>query len=85
MSYLAVKEGCPRCHGKGYLPEYNHIQNGICFRCWNLSADNVTSIEHYHELVDKRKKRVEAATMDEVDAKLSTMVKEQLSYFPKNK
>ena len=24
---------CFRCNGAGYLPEYNHVQNGICFRC----------------------------------------------------
>ena len=24
---------CPRCFGAGCFPEFNHIQNGICFRC----------------------------------------------------
>lgn len=24
---------CLRCHGAGVFPEYNHVQNGICFRC----------------------------------------------------
>ncbi len=24
---------CSRCHGAGYFPDYNHVQNGICFRC----------------------------------------------------
>ena len=24
---------CPRCHGSGYLGKYNHIENGVCFRC----------------------------------------------------
>lgn len=24
---------CPRCFGAGDFPEFNHIQNGICFRC----------------------------------------------------
>lgn len=24
---------CPRCKGEGYLPEYSHVQNGICFKC----------------------------------------------------
>lgn len=24
---------CVRCNGTGYLPEYNHVENGICFRC----------------------------------------------------
>lgn len=24
---------CFRCFGAGHFPEYNHVQNGICFRC----------------------------------------------------
>lgn len=24
---------CERCGGSGYLPQYNHVQNGICFKC----------------------------------------------------
>jgi len=27
---------CHRCHGRGYLPEYKHVQNGICFNCGGL-------------------------------------------------
>lgn len=25
---------CDRCHGEGYISRYQHIQNGICFKCW---------------------------------------------------
>jgi RNase P subunit RPR2 len=25
---------CNRCGGSGYLPQYSHIENGICFKCW---------------------------------------------------
>ena len=24
---------CPRCESKGYLPEFSHIQGGVCFLC----------------------------------------------------
>ena len=24
---------CSRCFGAGVFPEFNHVQNGICFRC----------------------------------------------------
>jgi hypothetical protein len=24
---------CDRCGGSGYLPQYNHVENGICFKC----------------------------------------------------
>lgn len=25
---------CPRCGGSGDLPQYRHVQKGICFLCW---------------------------------------------------
>ena len=28
-----VQSICPRCNGTGRLPQYNHIQNGVCFKC----------------------------------------------------
>ncbi|GEM_PF-2342355 len=27
-------KSCKKCNGTGYIPEYKHIQNGICFSCW---------------------------------------------------
>ncbi len=24
---------CDRCYGKGYLPHYRYVQNGVCFKC----------------------------------------------------
>ena len=36
MNKLTVKHVqsiCPRCNGTGRLPQYNHIQNGVCFKC----------------------------------------------------
>ena len=24
---------CSKCNGSGYLPEYHHVQSGICFKC----------------------------------------------------
>jgi len=53
--YLAVKEGCLRCGGKGFIPEYKHIDNGICFRCRNLSAEDVT-LENFAEIEAKRRR-----------------------------
>lgn len=25
---------CKRCNGSGYLPQYRHVQAGVCFACW---------------------------------------------------
>ena len=30
---------CARCSGVGFLPEYPHVQNGICFTCRGLGCD----------------------------------------------
>jgi hypothetical protein len=56
-AYLPVREGCPRCHGEGYIPEYKHIDDGICFRCRNVSASDIKSHAHFNELADAHKKR----------------------------
>lgn len=26
-------EPCSKCHGTGYIPEYRHVQEGLCFQC----------------------------------------------------
>ncbi|WP_158666604.1 hypothetical protein [Salinibacter altiplanensis] len=26
-------EPCDRCEGRGDIPEYSHVQDGICFKC----------------------------------------------------
>ena len=31
--YEKVIVCCSRCSGTGYLPQYNHIQAGVCFKC----------------------------------------------------
>jgi DnaJ-class molecular chaperone len=33
MTTNKKNEVCPRCNGSGYLPQYGHVENGICFRC----------------------------------------------------
>lgn len=25
---------CPRCNGTGYLPQFKHVEDGICFKCF---------------------------------------------------
>lgn len=32
-------EICDRCKGSGWLPEYNHVQDGICFKCYGEGVD----------------------------------------------
>lgn len=29
---------CDRCNGQGYIPRYNHISNGICFKCYGKKS-----------------------------------------------
>lgn len=28
-----IKIKCDNCNGTGYIPHYNHVENGICFKC----------------------------------------------------
>lgn len=30
---IAYAEICDRCGGSGYLPQYHHVEGGICFKC----------------------------------------------------
>ena len=31
---LAPKKfNCDRCSGSGYIPKFNHVEGGICFKC----------------------------------------------------
>lgn len=30
----ATIEPCDRCEGVGFIEKYQHVQNGICFKCW---------------------------------------------------
>lgn len=36
---LVVKSRtCVRCNGTGYLPQFKHVENGICFKCRGSGA-----------------------------------------------
>jgi hypothetical protein len=48
------KEYCSRCGGTGYLPQYSHIEGGICFKCWG----NKLSQQNFISLLQKAKPRV---------------------------
>ena len=30
---ISLLTPCSRCYGAGWFPEYNHVQNGVCFEC----------------------------------------------------
>lgn len=30
---------CSRCQGAGYLPEFSHVLDGICFQCWGEGVE----------------------------------------------
>ena len=32
---------CSRCNGRGFLPEYRHIDGGRCFKCGGCGCDNM--------------------------------------------
>lgn len=46
---------CNRCSGKGFIPEFRHIQNGICFYCGGLGGMVDTSEQNYFNLSNKKR------------------------------
>ena len=32
-NHIIQTERCTRCGGSGFLPEYDHVEDGICFKC----------------------------------------------------
>jgi len=40
---------CPRCNGRGFIPSYKHVQDGICFECGGKGL--LTKDEH--DLIQK--------------------------------
>ena len=37
---LVKYETCHRCDGKGFIPKYSHVEDGICFNCWGSGYKN---------------------------------------------
>lgn len=38
---------CSRCSGSGYLPEFSHVEGGVCFRCRGTGRDPGASRRRY--------------------------------------
>lgn len=46
--FLRYAEVCDRCGGSGYLPQYRHVEGGICFKCWGEGViSDPRDIERY--------------------------------------
>lgn len=41
---------CPRCYGSGYLPQFKHVENGICFLCFGDVINKTVFSERLSEL-----------------------------------
>lgn len=49
---------CKRCNGSGYIPEYKHVQDGICFSCWGTGDKTFNT--NYPELNILLKTQIES-------------------------
>jgi len=36
---IPVSCDCPRCHGKGIIPQFHYFCSGICFQCYGSGRD----------------------------------------------
>jgi len=46
---------CLRCGGEGKLVQYNHVLNGICFRCWGSGYEPI-SIQELEAWLERARK-----------------------------
>ena len=50
---------CSRCGGRGWIPEYAHVQGGICFRCYGAKYDEIIPVvEEYAAAQDISPKEI---------------------------
>ena len=33
QAVISITDVCIRCNGNGYLPQFMHVEAGVCFRC----------------------------------------------------
>ncbi|WP_028400218.1 hypothetical protein [Ectobacillus panaciterrae] len=60
-----VVKGCKKCGRKELIPEYEHVQEGICFSCWGSGSPNFESI--YPQLIPVFKNIVENDSSKQLD------------------
>ncbi|KAA5826247.1 hypothetical protein FPF71_05380 [Algibacter amylolyticus] len=39
--FVEMSKNCNRCDGSGYLSEYKHVKNGVCFGCMGTGSINI--------------------------------------------
>jgi hypothetical protein len=66
---------CTKCNGTGYLPQYAHIQGGVCFECEGTGQSDykpeVTGNAPLAKPFSKDLWRIEAKTVDGVVYRLN--------------
>ena len=46
---MCEKIKCPKCSGTGHIPQYNHVEDGICFDCSGSGWIDKKEYEHMIE------------------------------------
>lgn len=59
---------CPRCGGRGYIPEYAYIEGGVCFQCQGSGIGYTTWKEMTPEYTAKLNAQREAREKKKADA-----------------
>jgi len=57
---LKTLKTCPKCSGSGHILSYEHIENGICFKCYGTG-----SISEFTDIYEDEKKFDILATKDD--------------------
>ena len=59
---------CPKCGGRGYLPEYGYVASGVCFKCGGTGYYTTTWKEYTDEYAAKLEARRIAREMKKIPA-----------------
>jgi hypothetical protein len=66
--YFRVTGPCTKCHGRGYIDYYKHVEAGVCFECNGTGRYETTEkeyteeyLQHKAELAERREERRRAA------------------------
>lgn len=73
MIDLIETQSCKKCKGTGFIPEYKHIQDGICFSCW-WTGEKIFNT-NYPELNNLLKIQVKSDKYTSIKNELITEVK----------
>lgn len=73
---------CKKCGGSGYIPEYRHIRDGLCFECWGSGNGKLNDIrpELNKPLQTQIENQLHPSKQNELAEKIASLCKDYHQY-----